>query len=147
MRVVVVADKSGVGRVKPFAWGSHAGEEFWIDNTKFRITSDNRLKLGKKFMDKHGFLRSDGRRAIIIETGARYFRSHELPKEMKEKPRGKRSEQGSYLIQGAEILSGEPFEEWYDHKTGTHVPYNVGAEEEYEILKPLDGPDLYTGGF
>lgn len=96
-------------------------------------------------MDKHGFLRSDGRRAIILETGARYFTSHELPKEYKETRPEKRSKQGSYLIQGAEILSGEPFEEWYDYKTGTRIPYNVGSEEEYDILKPVDGPDLYKG--
>lgn len=146
MRVLVVADKRGVGQVKPFAWGDHAGEDFWVNNSKFRITSDNRLKLGKKFMDKHGFLRADGKRALILETGARYFSINELPKEVKEKHRGKRSKAGSYLIQGAEILNGEPFEEWYDHKTGTRVPYKVGSEEEYGILKPLDGPDLYTGG-
>lgn len=145
MRVLVVADKRGIGQVKPFGWGDHAGEDFWVDNSKFRITSDNRLKLGKKFMDKHGFLRSDGRRAVILETGARYFSINELPKEYKEKYRGRRSKSGSYLVQGAEILSGEPFEEWYDYKTGTRVPYDVGSEEDIDILKPVDGPDLYTG--
>lgn len=147
MRVLVVADKSGVGRVKPFAWGDHAGEEFWIDKTKFRVTSDNRIKLGKRFMDKYGFLRSDGRRAIILETGARYFSINDLPKELKVDRPKKVSEKGSYLVQGAEILSGEPFEKWYEKKTGDRVPYKVGAEEDYEILKAFDGPDLYTGGF
>lgn len=142
MRVLVVADKRGVGRVKPFAWGDHAGEDFWVANSKFRISSDNRLKLGKRFMDKHGFLRSDGRRAVILETGARYFKSHELPKETH---KVKRSKTGSYLVQGAEILTGEPFEEYYEYKTGTRVPYKVGSEEEYNILKPVDGPDLYKG--
>ena len=146
MRVLVVADKRGVGRVKTFTWGEHAGETFWIDNQKFRITSDNRLKLGKKFMDKHGFLRADGKRALILETGARYYRRDELTKEMVEDYSGKKSETGKYLFQGAKILSGEPFEEWYDKKTGTRVPYKVGAEEEYETLKPFDGPDVYGGG-
>lgn len=146
MRVLVVADKAGVGRVKPFAWGKHGGESFWIDNQKFRIMSDNRLKLGKKFMDKHGFLRADGRRALILETGARYYEKHELSKEqIKDRP-VKSSKTGKYLIQGADILTGEPFEEWYDMKTGTRVPYKVGAEEEYNILKAFDGPDLYGGG-
>lgn len=145
MRVLVVADKRGIGQVKPFAWGEHAGEDFWVNKQKFRITSDNRLKLGKKFMDKHGFLRSDGRRAVILETGARYFTGHELPKEFKEKHRGKKSKDGSYLVQGAKILSGEPFEEWYEKKTGSRVPFKVGSEEDYEILKAVDGPDLYRG--
>lgn len=147
MRVVVVADKSGVGRVKPFAWGEHGGESFWVNKQKFRITSDNRLKLGKKFMDKHGFLRSDGKRALILETGARYYTRNELTKEQIKDYRGKKSKTGKYLVQGADILSGEPFEEWYEKKTGTRVPYKVGAEEKYEILKPVDGPDLYGGGF
>lgn len=145
MRVVVVADKRGVGRVKPFAWGDHAGENFWVANSKFRITSDNRLKLGKRFMDKHGFLRSDGRRAVILETGARYYTPRELSKEQIKGHSGK-SKTGKYLIQGAEILTGEPFEKYYEYKTGTRVPYKVGSEEKYDILKPVDGPDIYGGG-
>lgn len=145
MRVVVVADKTGVGKVKPFTWGEHAGETFWVDKQKFRIMSDNRLKLGKKFMDKHGFLRSDGRRALILETGARYYAPHELSKEQI-KGHSRKSKTGKYLVQGAEILKGEPFEEWYEKKTGTRVPYKVGSEEDYDILKPFDGPDVYGGG-
>lgn len=144
MRVVVVADKSGVGKVKPFTWGEHAGESFWVDKQKFRIMSDNRLKLGKKFMDKHGFLRADGRRALILETGARYYAPHELSKEQIKEHSGK-SKTGKYLVQGAQILKGEPFEEWYEKKTGTRVPYKVGSEEDYDILKPFDGPDVYGG--
>lgn len=146
MRVLVVADKRGIGRVKPFTWGEHAGETFWIDNQKFRITSDNRLKLGKKFMDKHGFLRADGKRALILETGARYYAPHELTKEQIKEHSTTKSKTGKYLVQGADILSGKSFEEYYNMKTGTRVPYKVGAEEEYEILKPFDGPDLYGGG-
>ena len=145
MRVVVVADKNGVGKVKPFVWGDHAGEVFWVDKQKFRIMSDNRLKLGKKFMDKHGFLRADGRRALILETGARYYAPQELSKEQIKGHSGK-SKTGKYLIQGADILKGEAFEEWYEKKTGTRVPYKVGSEEEFEILKPFDGPDVYGGG-
>lgn len=144
MRVVVVADKTGVGRVKPFANGNHAGEAFWVDKQKFKITSDNRLKLGKKFMDKHGFLRSDGRRALILETGARYYASHELSQEQIKGHAGK-SKTGKYLVQGAQMLKGKPFEEWYEKKTGTRVPYKVGSEEDYDILKPFDGPDVYGG--
>lgn len=145
MRVVVVADKRGVGKVKPFTWGGHAGEAFWVDNQKFKITADNRLKLGKKFMDKHGFLRADGRRALILETGARYYTPHELSKEQIKGHAGK-SKTGKYLVQGAEVLKGKPFEEWYEKKTGTRVPYKVGSEEDFDILKPFDGPDVYGGG-
>lgn len=146
MRVLVVADKAGVGRVKPFAWGKHVGESFWIDNQKFRITTDNRVKLGKKFMDKHGFLRADGRRALILETGARYYSRNELTKEQIKDHPVKSTKTGKYLVQGARILSGKPFEEYYEYKTGTRVPEKVGAEEEYNRLKAFDGPDIYGGG-
>lgn len=146
MRVVVVADKTGVGKVKPFTWGEHAGQAFWVDKQKFKITADNRLKLGKKFMDKHGFLRADGRRALILETGARYYAPHELSTEQIKEHPGKDSKTGKYYVQGAQILKGEPFEEWFEKKTGTRVPYKVGSEEDYDILQPYDGPDVYGGG-
>jgi hypothetical protein len=96
-------------------------------------------------MEKHGFLRSDGKRALILETGARYYAPRELNKEQIDGHAGK-SKTGKYLVQGAEILSGEPFNEWHEKKTGTRVPYKVGSEEDYDILKPFDGPDVYGGG-
>ena len=81
MKIVVVADKTGSAKVKPFVEGNHAGEAFWIGGEKFKITADNRVKLGKKFMEKNGFLRADGRRALILDTGGRWYAEGELSKE------------------------------------------------------------------
>lgn len=105
MRILIVADKNGVGHIKAYSGpGSRFGEDFWIGGGKFRVTKDNRIKLGKKFMEKHGFLRSDGRRAIIIDTGV-WTAEHKS---------------------GAKILTGRSLEPYYEKRNGSWIPLDIG---------------------
>lgn len=147
MKVLIVADKTGSAKVKPFTTGNHAGEPFWIGGKKFKITADNRVKIGKKFMEENGFLRADGRRALIIDTGARWYTEGELsPKQIKEL--GAKEKNGKYFVQGAKIRKGKPYEKYYDKRTGSRIPADVGTADEAletETLEAFDSRDIYHG--
>lgn len=148
MKLLIVADKNGVGHVKPFqGMGSHRGEAYWIAGEKFNVSADNRIKLGKKFMEEHGFIRADGRRAVIIETGARHYSEGELSAEQLKKLGAKR-ENGKYLVQGGKLKKGKPFETYYENKNGARIPVDVGTGDEAldtETLEAFDSRDIYTG--
>lgn len=145
MRVLVVADKNGTAKFNPFVDIKKVTDHpFWIAETPFNITSDGRVKISKKFMDEHGYLRKDGRRALILSTGARYYPEQDLlPEQIKLLP-GKDTKTGKYYVQGGQILSGKPFEEYYEKKTGDIVPQSVGKDEDYTILEAYDSPDVYA---
>lgn len=144
MRVLVVADKNGTAKFNPFVdIKKNTKHPFWIDMTPFNITSDGRVKISKKFMDEHGFLRKDGRRALILSTGARYYPENFLSAEQIKMLPGKDEKTGKYYVQGGQILTGKPFEEWYEKKTGEIIPERVGRGEDYKILEAYDSPDVY----
>lgn len=149
MKILVVADKTGSAKVKPFVQGNHSGEAFWIGGEKFRITADNRVKIGKKFMEKNGFLRPDGRRALIIDTGARWYTEGELSKEQLKQLGAKDPLNGKYLVQGAKIKRGKPYEKYYSGRTGSRIPADVGTGDEAldtDTLEAFDSRDVYTRG-
>lgn len=144
MRVLVVADKNGTAKFNPFVdIKKNTNHPFWIDMTPFNITTDGRVKISKKFMDEHGFLRKDGRRALILSTGARYYPENFLSAEQIKMLPGKDEKTGKYYVQGGQILTGKPFEEWYEKKTGEIIPERVGRGEDYKILEAYDSPDVY----
>lgn len=151
MKIIVVADKNGTAKFKPFAENeTHWLEPFWIGGEKFSISKDNRVKLGKKFMEKHGYLRADGRRALVIDTGARYYADNELTPEQREKLGVVRtSKNGKHLVQGGKIKKGKPYEKYMETgKTGNRVPADVGTGDEAldtESLEAYDSRDIYTG--
>ena len=144
MRVLVVADKNGTAKFNPFVDIKRTtNHPFWLDRTPFNVTKDGRVKISKKFMDEHGFLRKDGRRALILSTGARYYPEQELSLEQIKRLPGKDPATGKYYVQGGEILTGKPFEEYYEGKTGDIIPKSVGSGEDYTILEAYDSPDIY----
>lgn len=127
MRILIVADNNGIGHVKPFqGCGNHQGEAFWIGGKKFTVSQDNRIKLGKMFMEKHGFVRSDGRRAIIIDTGFWQYRPEELYYDMIEQL-GAECKDGVYRVRGARIETGKAFEPYYEKENGSRIPMDVGT--------------------
>lgn len=143
MRVLVVADKNGTAKFNPFVDIKRTNQPFWIARTPFNVTKDGRVKISKKFMDEHGFLRKDGRRALILSTGARYYPEQELfPEQIKMLPE-KDPKTGKYYVQGGQILAGEPFEPYYEGKTGDIIKQSVGSKEDYTILQAYDSPDIY----
>lgn len=127
MRILIVADKNGVGHVKPFGGlGNHQGEAFWIGSKKFTVSGDNRIKLGKKFMNEHGFTRSDGRKAIIIDTGFWQYRPDELYGDQMEQL-GVQRINNVYCVRGARLETGKAFEPYYENENGSRVPMDVGT--------------------
>lgn len=148
MKILVVADKNGVGHVKPFQkTEAHGGEKFWIAGKAFNVTADNRIKLGKKFMEEHGYLRADGRRALVLDTGGRHYTENELSAEQIN-ALGAKEANGKYKVQGAKIRSGKPYESYYDKKNGSRLPADLGTGDESldsETLEAFDSRDIYHG--
>lgn len=73
-KLLVVADEDGTAKYSPFVVGSnHKGEAFWIAGQKFKVKRDNSIHLGKKFMKEYGYVRPDGRRALILESFGHWY--------------------------------------------------------------------------
>ena len=77
-------------------------------------------------MDEFGTLLNNGRRALVLETGATHLEGE--------------------FISGADILQSPSISDFLrTAKTGDRVPDSVVAEDidQLKILKPRDGVDLY----
>lgn len=149
-RILVVADSNGTAKFKPFQGKNHGGEPFWLAGKKFTITADNRVKIGKKFMEQYGFLRDDGKRALIVETGARWYADYELDAKEREELGPKNPRNGKYLLQGGNILSGKAFHKSYSGRNGERIPLDLDDEVERDVegrivLRPTRGRDIYGG--
>jgi hypothetical protein len=147
MRILVVSDKNGTAKVKPFNDNkNHAGEAYWIHGKTFKVSTDNRIKFGKKFMEQYGHMRNDGRRAFVMETGTKWLSTANLPKGALEKYGiKKKTKDNRYFVRGANILKGEAFEKYYGGHTGEHIPVD---EVEYGDngaikLRPENTVDVY----
>lgn len=131
MRVIVTSRKDGRGLVKPFAGDKdHSGEPFFIGNEELTIGKDNRVYIPRRIMDSLGFLRADGSRAVVLETGATHLEGE--------------------LIQGGDILSAESLSNYLERgKTGDRIPLEpiskAVEEGDLRILKATDRTDLYIG--
>ncbi len=147
MRILVVSDKNGTAKVKPFNdYKDHTGEAYWIHGKIFRISAENRLKFGKKFMEKYGSLRDDGKRAFVMETGTKWLSESSLPKGAREKYGiNKRSKSDTYFVRGANVLRGKVFEKYYSGRNGQRIPVDeVEYDENGAIkLKPMNTVDVY----
>lgn len=148
MRFIVTSTKDGRGVVKPFISGpSHAGEPFWIGNELLTVTKDNRIYIPKEIMEAHGFLRKDGTRALILETGGRYINKIDNGKLVINPETGKPFR---VKLQGADILKSESLDKYLKTgKTGDRIPAEAVSDAvekgDLKILKATDQTDLYIG--
>lgn len=147
MRILVVSDKNGTAKVKPFNdYKNHAGEAYWIHGKMFRVDATNRLKFGKKFMEQYGHKRADGKHAFVMETGTKWIPEADLPEKTREKYGiNRKSKFNKYFVRGANVLKGENFEKYYSGRNGQRVPVD---EVEYTDagaikLKPENNVDVY----
>lgn len=140
MRVVVSARKDGRGLVTPFIDDiNRKGQPFYVGGLPLKITKDNRVYIPKKIMDKYGTL-INGRRMLVLETGATYETPQSGVSYVKESKTAKK------LLQGADILKGENIDKFLTGaNTGDRVPDNVVYSEDLQILKAKDTTDLYIG--
>lgn len=133
-RFVVTARKDGRGLVRPFVDGkTHAFEDFWLhgvlkdgEDVPLEVTKDGRVYIPRAIMTEFGTLLSNGRRALVLETGATHLEGE--------------------FISGADILQSPAITDFLKTaKTGDRVPDSVISEdvENLKILKPRDGVDLY----
>lgn len=133
-RFVVTARKDGRGLVRPFVDGkTHAFEDFWLhgvfkdgEDVPLEVTKDGRVYIPRAIMNEFGTLLSNGRRALVLETGATHLEGE--------------------FISGADILQSPAITDFLKTaKTGDRVPDSVISEdvENLKILKPRDGVDLY----
>lgn len=120
-RILVVSGKNGTAKVKPFNdLENHAGEAFWIHGKFFKVSSENRITFGKKFMEEHGVLRTDGKRAFVLETGTKWLGSSEYPEAKRKKYKETRlSQYDTYFVRGGNILTDKDFD--YSGRTGDLV--------------------------
>lgn len=147
MRILVVSDKNGTAKVKPFNdYKNHVGEAFWIHGKLFRVSASNRIKFGKKFMEQYGHIRDDGKRAFVMETGTKWISENSIPKDKREKYGiNRKSKFNKYFVRGANVLRGENFEKYYSGRTGQRIPVD---EVEYTDtgaikLRPENSVDVY----
>lgn len=147
MRILVVPNKNGTAEVKPFNdYKNHAGEAYWIDGKLFRVSAKNRIKFGKKFMEKHGYMRDDGKRVFIMETGTKWLPETDLPEKTREKYGiNRKSKFNKYFVRGANILKGKNFEKYYSGRNGQSVQVDeVDYTDTGAIkLKPENSVDVY----
>lgn len=133
-RFVVTARKDGRGLVRPFIDGkTHAYEDFWLhgvlkdgEDSPLEVTKDGRVYIPRAIMEEFGTLLSNGRRALVLETGATHIDGE--------------------FISGADILQSPSITDFLrTAKTGDRVPDSVVGKniDELKILKPRDGVDLY----
>ena len=112
------------------------------------LTIDNGCPRARtnKFMEKHAFLRSDGKRALILQTVPKWLTSSEFPEAKRKKYKETRkSGLGSYFVRGANILKGEEYEKYYSGRTGQRIKLD---EVEYINggikLRPENTVDIYA---
>lgn len=133
-RFVVTARKDGRGLVRPFIDGkTHAFEDFWLhgvlkdgEDVPLKVTKDGRVYIPQAIMDEFGTLLNNGRRALVLETGATHVEGE--------------------FISGADILQSPAISDFLKTaKTGDRVPDSIVSEDidQLKILKPRDGVDLY----
>ena len=117
-RILVVSGKNGTAKVNPFNDSQdHAGEPFYIHGKFFKVSSENRITFGKKYMEEHGLLRGDGKRAFVLETGTKWLSSSEYPAAKRKKYKDTRvSRYDTYFVRGGNILTVEDFD--YSGRTG-----------------------------
>lgn len=149
MRVIVTSRKDGRGLVKPFLLGTvHTGEPFWVGGKMLTVTKDNRVYIPKEIMEKHGYLRKDGTRALIVETGGRYV--DKLDENNKVVINPETGKPFRVKVQGGDILKGKTLEKYLKTgKTGDRIPAETVSDAvekgDLKILKAKDGTDLYIG--
>lgn len=147
--ILVVSNKNGTARIKPFDdYKNHAGEAYWIHGKLFKVGSDNRIKFSDKFMEKHGFLRSDGKRGLILQPGLRWLTSSEFPEAKRKKfKQTRKSYNDTYFVNGANILNGKEYEKYYSGHTGDRVDLDpVEYDENGGIkLRQENTVDVYQG--
>lgn len=148
MRILVVSDKNGTAKVKPFNdYKNHTGEAFWIHGKLFRVSAENRIKFGKKFMEQYGHLREDGKRAFVMETGTKWLPEDDLPEKTREKYGiNRKSKFNKYFVRGANVVKGDAVKKYYSGRNGDHVPVD---EVEYTDtgsikLRPENTVDVYA---
>lgn len=156
-KMLVVADEDGVARYYPFVADSkHAGERFRIAGNMFVVRSDNSIHLPQKFMEEYGFLRPDGRRALILEAYGKYY-------PVKYKGRGYVGEEwrkinqwleefapvdpvkGKRYVQGAKIWYGKSIEEYYSGLNGGVLSIKQCDYEDLVFVEALRKPKTKEG--
>ena len=130
--VIVVARKDGRGGIKPFGtYGKRQkGASVQIGNKKYKVTSDGRVNIPKKIMDKWGRTGHDGRKRIAIDFASKPSTSK----------KGKASNHWKEL---AATIS-KPGMESKDSKTGDFALYDMDeAELIVDELVPESDADYH----
>lgn len=127
MNRIVVAAKNGYGEFvfpTPKNGESLVGKSFFIEGLELKIGSRNRVSIPPKLMEKYGHLRGDGRYAISIAPSWTHI--------------------DGVLQHGGSILKDPGIGKYLEvGKNGESVPEKLLNPEEFEYLKPYEGPDWY----
>ena len=149
MRILVVSNKKGSATVKPFNDSKdHAGEPFWVHGKILKVGKDNRITIGKNFMEERGFLRPDGRRVFVMETGIKWLTPDQFPerKRGKYKPTRKSKLDDTHFVHGANIKTGKLYEKYYSGQTGDRLPVTDVEYTEDGDVKLVPEDSVYTYG-
>ena len=147
--ILVVANPYGYAKYYPFIGGTyHVGEVFWIAGEKFKVGSDNSILLGKEFMKDYGYVRPDGKRALILKAYGRYFpmrAENEEDNEWLEKYTT--VTKGGRYVQGARILYAKSLEKSYWKISGSNVQINQITCTDLRVVNALHKVVHETGGW
>lgn len=142
--ILVVANEDGYAKYYPFVAGTnHEDETFWIAGYRFIVNSDNSVLLGEKFMKDYGYVRPDGKRALILKAYGRYFpmryegEVYEQDNKWLEKYTTVDPVKGGRYVQGARILYGKSFEKSYWKISGSNVTINQITSVDLRTVEPL----------
>lgn len=69
--LIAVAGKNGRAAIKPYkpGTGDHRGTPFLIGDVKIKTEPGDIVTIPKRVFEKYGYLRSDGKRALVLDAG------------------------------------------------------------------------------